>query len=65
MDFIIRIPTSEGKDSVFVVIDRLTKYAHFISMASKEKERQVACSYVKNIFTQFIKIQNSSLKREP
>ena len=50
MDFIIGLPTSERKDSIFVVVDRLTKYAHFISISSKAKESQVADSYVKNIF---------------
>ena len=50
MDFIIGLPTSEGKDSIFVAIDRLTKYFHFISISSKEKEIQVANSYVKNKF---------------
>ena len=50
MDFISGLPTLEGKNSIFVVIDRLTKYAHFISISSKAKEIQVADSYVKNIF---------------
>ena len=49
MDF-IGLTTSEGNDSIFVVIDRLTKYAHFISISSKAKAIQVADSYVKNIF---------------
>lgn len=29
MDFITRLPKSEGKDAIFVVIDQLTKYAYF------------------------------------
>ena len=29
MDFITRLPKSKGKDVIFVVIDRITKYAHF------------------------------------
>ena len=64
MDSIAGLPRSGGKDSIFVVVDILTKYAHFISISSKAKESQVVDSYVKNIFNQFIKIQNSSLKRE-
>ena len=32
MDFITDLPTSEGKDSIFLVVDKLTKYAHFISI---------------------------------
>ena len=50
MDFITDLPTSEGKDSIFVVVVRLTKYAHFISILYKVKAIQVADSYVKNIF---------------
>ena len=50
MDFITSLPTSEGKDSIFVVIEILTKYAQFISISSKGKASQVVDSYVKNIF---------------
>ena len=37
LDFITILPTSEGNDIIFVVVDRLTKYAHFISISSKTK----------------------------
>ena len=40
----------EEKDSIFVVIDRLTKYTHFISISSKAKAIQVADSSIKNLF---------------
>lgn len=29
MDLIESLPKSEGKDYILVVVDRLTKYAHF------------------------------------
>lgn len=29
MDFIEGLPVSNGKDKIFVVVDKLTKYAHF------------------------------------
>lgn len=32
LDFIDGLPISVGKDSILVVVDRLTKYAHFIAL---------------------------------
>ena len=33
MDFITRLPMVQGKDCIFVVIDRLKKYAHFFAIS--------------------------------
>jgi hypothetical protein len=33
MDFIEGLPKSGSKDVIFVVVDRLTKYAHFLALA--------------------------------
>ena len=41
MDFIIRLPKSQGKHVVFVVVDRLTKYAHFCGIQSTYTAIQV------------------------
>jgi hypothetical protein len=34
MDFIIGLPKAQGKDCMFVVVDRLMKFSHFISIAT-------------------------------
>ena len=33
MDFTTRLPRAKGKDSIMVVVDRLTKYAHYMAFA--------------------------------
>ena len=33
MDFIMGLPKSEGKSVIMVVVDRLTKYAHFFALS--------------------------------
>jgi hypothetical protein len=50
MDFITSLPTSEGKDVIFVIVDRITKYAHFVGISLKSKATQVIDSYFKSIF---------------
>ncbi|GJU15924.1 reverse transcriptase [Tanacetum coccineum] len=33
MDFIVGLPSSYGKTTIFVVVDRLSKYAHFVPLS--------------------------------
>jgi hypothetical protein len=42
MDFITRFPKTQGKDSIFVVVDRLTKFAHLFSIPIDFSAAQVA-----------------------
>ncbi|XP_042952257.1 uncharacterized protein LOC122289342 [Carya illinoinensis] len=49
MDFIGGLPKSAGKNSIFVVVDRLTKFAHFIALAQPYTARDVADAFVRNV----------------
>nr|GEZ31059.1 hypothetical protein [Tanacetum cinerariifolium] len=50
MDFITKLPrTPSGYDSIWVIVDRLTKSAHFISMNEKFKMERLTRLYLKEI----------------
>lgn len=49
MDFIEGIPTSKGVNSILVVVDTLTNYAHFIGMRHPYTAATVAEVFVKEI----------------
>jgi transposase InsO family protein len=50
MDFITRLPrTKSGYDSICVVVDRLTKVAHFISMKTTYTSARLAKIYMNRI----------------
>ena len=45
MDFITRLPTMQGKDCIDVVVDRLTKFAHFFAISiGIQSHRLQSCS---------------------
>ncbi|XP_070030075.1 uncharacterized protein [Nicotiana sylvestris] len=48
MDF-IRLPKTYGKDSVLVVIDRYTKFAHFFALTHPYMATQVAQIFLDNV----------------
>ena len=50
MAFITGLPKTQGRDCIYVVVDRLTKFAHFFSISSEYKETQVADLFFKEIF---------------
>lgn len=42
LDFIIRLPKSSGYDTILVVVDRLSKYSHFIPLSHPYTAKTVA-----------------------
>ncbi|PKI68053.1 hypothetical protein CRG98_011649 [Punica granatum] len=50
MDFIEGLPKSTGKEVVFVVVDRCTKYAHFMTLPHPYSASMVAQVFLDNVF---------------
>lgn len=50
MDFIIGLPKSMGKEVIFVVVDKLSKYSHFMAFAHPYSTIDVAQAYLDNVF---------------
>jgi transposase InsO family protein len=50
MDFITGLPKAHGKDCIFVVVDRFTKFAHFFSISMDFSASQVADLFFKEVF---------------
>jgi hypothetical protein len=47
MDFVVRLPhTRRGKDAVWVVVDRLSKVAHFIPIGTTDSASDLTPKYV-------------------
>jgi hypothetical protein len=52
MDFIVGLPhTSKGHDSIWVIVDRLTKSAHFLPVSTKYIATDYAHLYFDKIVT--------------
>ena len=50
MDFVVGLPRSpHGKDAIWVVIDRLTKVAHFIPMKKTTSVADLVPLYIKKV----------------
>lgn len=50
MDFIEALPKSEGKEGILVVVDRLSKYAHFLALTHPYTTSSVAKAFMKKIY---------------
>jgi transposase InsO family protein len=49
MDFVEGLPKSQGKDVIMVVVDRFTKYAHFVPLSHPYTVDSVAQAFIDNI----------------
>ena len=50
MEFITGMPKSQGKDNIYVVVDKLKKYAHFFAVTSTISASEVFSLFFKDIF---------------
>lgn len=50
MDFITGLPKSQGFEVIFVVVDRLTKFVHFMPLSHLFTAAKVALVYMKGVF---------------
>ncbi|KAL0355853.1 UNVERIFIED_CONTAM: hypothetical protein Sradi_4032200 [Sesamum radiatum] len=50
MDFIEGLPASEGKDSVLVIVDRLTNYSHFLPLKHPYTTASIAKVFFDHIY---------------
>lgn len=50
MDFIEGLQSSQGKNVILTVVDRFSKYAHFIALSHSYNAGQVARTFFDNIF---------------
>jgi hypothetical protein len=49
MDFITGLPKSKGKTVIMVIVDRLTKYAHFCALFHPFKASKVATAFMETV----------------
>ncbi|GKD35681.1 putative reverse transcriptase domain-containing protein [Tanacetum coccineum] len=62
MDFITKLPkTSTGQDTIWVIVDRLTKSAHLLPMRENDSMEKLTRQYLKEVVTSYL----TSIKAAP
>jgi hypothetical protein len=49
MDFVEGLPKSQGKDIIMVIVDRFTKYAHFVAVSHPYSVETVAQAFIDHV----------------
>lgn len=49
MDFVEGLPTFEGKDAIMVIVDRFTKYSHFVALTHPFSAESIAKTFIDNV----------------
>jgi len=49
MDFITRLPKSEGKSVIMVIVDILTKYTHFFALYHPFKASTISTAFMETV----------------
>lgn len=50
MDFIEKLPNSKGKEVIWVIVDRLTKYSHFIALSHPISASGLAQVFIETVY---------------
>jgi hypothetical protein len=50
MDFVEGLPTSSKQNVILVIVDRFTKYVHFISLSHPYMASRVAALFLQHVF---------------
>ncbi|QRV75096.1 Retrovirus-related Pol polyprotein from transposon [Ceratobasidium sp. AG-Ba] len=53
LDFIMDLPESQGYNAILVIVDKLTRYAHFIPCTTKINEVETAALFCEHIWSQY------------
>jgi len=64
MDFIERLQLSDKYSIILVVIDRLTKYVHFISITHPYTTSRVTLVFAQNVIELYRLLENIVLDRD-